>query len=481
MVLRLTSCIQVEVSYEAARLAKSAILGDSIAAQVQQYRLLPAYLERLKAANPTVFTQLVVNDETSRFLRVFICPQPVSKAFTHLRGLVATDGTHLRGAFVHTLLLAVGIDAENHIVPLAWALVESETESSWRWFLRNLCEAIPEFDQPTTTLISDRDKGLQSADNQLENAQRAYCIQHIAANVQAKYGIEPRRKFIACTYTMTEGAWNTAMDALKDIHRDAYMYVLGIHRHLWAPPFMTAKTWGHPTSNIVESINSLLLEDRKLAIVDLLNALWHKVMDLRFTRLNDATHKIATLRGQLHTEFALERLKDSLKFAQQRRVLCQDRLHGSVVSFSGASYTVDLENASCTCGRFQVNNIPCGHAIALINKLNLQPRDFIPKYFLLTTYKQTYTENLVAVNIANLTPSGDDCYPPHLRKPRGRPKEKRLRKGERCRREIAARAAAAGAIAAVPDNIVQRCSQCRGVGHNRTTCCEVVQFSIGGL
>jgi hypothetical protein len=70
----------------------------------------------------------------------------VSKAFTHLRGLVATDGTYLRGAFVHTLLLAVGIDAENHIVPLAWALVESETESSWRWFLRNLCEAILEFD-----------------------------------------------------------------------------------------------------------------------------------------------------------------------------------------------------------------------------------------------------------------------------------------------------------------------------------------------
>ena len=172
---------------------------------------------------------------------------------------------------------------------------------------------------------------------------------------------------------------------------------------------------------------------------------------------------------------------DSLKFAQQRRVLCQDRLHGSVVSFSGASYIVDLENASCTCGHFQVNNIPCGHAIALINKLNLQPRDVIPKYFLLTTYKESYTEIQVAVNIADLTPDGDDCYPPHLRKPRGRPKEKRLRKGERRRREIAARPAVAGALAEVPDNTVQRCSQCRGVGHNRTTCRDVVQFPIGGL
>jgi len=66
------------------------------------------------------------------------------------------------------------------------------------------------------------------------------------------------------------------------------MYFLAVHRHLWVPPFITVKTWGHPNPNIVELINFLLLEYRKLAIVALLNVLWHKVMDLRFTRLNDA-------------------------------------------------------------------------------------------------------------------------------------------------------------------------------------------------
>ena len=46
--------------------------------------------------------------------------------------------------------------------------------------------------------------------------------------------------------------------------------------------------------------------------------------------------------------------------------------------------------------------------------------------------------------------------PSRQRKPHGRPKEKRLRKRECCRREIAARAAAAEALAEAPENTEQR-------------------------
>jgi len=55
-----------------------------------------------------------------------------------VRGIVAVDGTFLKGTFVHTLLLAVGVDAEGHIVILAWAIVEGENESSWKWFFSQL-------------------------------------------------------------------------------------------------------------------------------------------------------------------------------------------------------------------------------------------------------------------------------------------------------------------------------------------------------
>jgi hypothetical protein len=458
-------------------------LGDTVEIQARQYKQLPAYLEALVDSNPEVYYTLLTDERNHRFRRVFICPKETANSFKLLRGLVATDGTYLKGFFVHTLLVAVGIDANNHILPLAWAVVESETESSWRWFLQQLSAAIPGLDSNSTTLISDRDKGLQSADDELQHIGRAFCVQHIAANVQSKFGIEPRRKFIDCTYARTEEAWDDCMQKLRETHGPAYMYVVAIDRGMWAPPFMTTRTWGHPTSNIVESINSLLLEERGLPIVELLNGIWHKFMDLRFTRLQEARSTIQKYPVQLSTNFALDVLKESLKFAQHRLVLRQDELHGSVLSYSKSRFFVNLAEHTCSYGRFQFNDIPCGHAVALIYKLRGHPRDFIPRFFSLETYRDTYRENMRPVNINAIESLSlsEMCLAPLLGRPRGRPKERRMRKGERKRRDTMRRAIAQGALPDVPVNAPQRCQQCNNIGHNRRTCTEVIRFGGGGL
>ena len=80
---------------------------------------------------------------------------------------MAIDGIFLTGRFVQVLLLAVGIDANGHNVILAWAVVESENEASWGYFLRLLRRSIPEVSSERCVLISDRDKGLIEADTVL--------------------------------------------------------------------------------------------------------------------------------------------------------------------------------------------------------------------------------------------------------------------------------------------------------------------------
>jgi hypothetical protein len=45
-----------------------------------------------------------------------------------LRPFYALDSTYTRSRYNITLLLAVGIDAEDNILPLAWALVPGESE-----------------------------------------------------------------------------------------------------------------------------------------------------------------------------------------------------------------------------------------------------------------------------------------------------------------------------------------------------------------
>ena len=51
-------------------------------------------------------------------------------AFEHCRPVISVDGTFLTGPYMGTLLVAIGNDANNRLVPLAFALVEAENNDS---------------------------------------------------------------------------------------------------------------------------------------------------------------------------------------------------------------------------------------------------------------------------------------------------------------------------------------------------------------
>ena len=44
----------------------------------------------------------------------------------------------MKGKYSHTMLIASAAVGDNGTIPIAYAVVESESESSWAWFLANL-------------------------------------------------------------------------------------------------------------------------------------------------------------------------------------------------------------------------------------------------------------------------------------------------------------------------------------------------------
>ena len=78
----------------------------------------------------------MVAGRTSIFLAcILVLPQSV-EAFRHCRPVLSIDGTFLLGKYMGTLLVAIACDADNVLVPLAFALVDRENKDSWGWFLR---------------------------------------------------------------------------------------------------------------------------------------------------------------------------------------------------------------------------------------------------------------------------------------------------------------------------------------------------------
>ncbi|GJV33825.1 hypothetical protein Tco_1394225 [Tanacetum coccineum] len=73
---------------------------------------------------------------TRVFQRIYVCLGALKLDFrARIRDILGLDGAFMKGPFPGQVLVAVGLDSNNGIYPLAYALVEAESKSSWCWSL----------------------------------------------------------------------------------------------------------------------------------------------------------------------------------------------------------------------------------------------------------------------------------------------------------------------------------------------------------
>lgn len=139
--------------------------------------------------------------KTHRFYRCLVAPAATRLAVQHLRPFIAIDACHTMSRYRLTLMIAAMIDGNGQIMPMCWALVPKESYSHWVWFLEHVTECFNtchfEIDQlEKLVVMSDREKGLTKAVSQvLPNAKHSHCCQHIASNIQSRFGITCRSYF----------------------------------------------------------------------------------------------------------------------------------------------------------------------------------------------------------------------------------------------------------------------------------------------
>jgi hypothetical protein len=101
---------------------------------------LPALFNAIKAKNLGMHYEYIPKPNEWRngreIFRAFWCFSQCVEAFRHCRPVLSIDGTFLLVKYNGTLLVAIPCDADNALVPLAFALVERENRDSWSWFLR---------------------------------------------------------------------------------------------------------------------------------------------------------------------------------------------------------------------------------------------------------------------------------------------------------------------------------------------------------
>ncbi|XP_020087512.1 uncharacterized protein LOC109709617 [Ananas comosus] len=142
----------------------------------EQYDKLSDYCAEIRKTNPG--SRLMLNLSNLIFQRMFICLDACKKGFqAGCRPIISVDGCFLKGKYHGRLLVAVGIDANDCIFPIAYAIVEVESTDTWSWFFQLLAEELNIWNSYTWTFMSDRQKGLiQSVETLFPNADHRFCV-----------------------------------------------------------------------------------------------------------------------------------------------------------------------------------------------------------------------------------------------------------------------------------------------------------------
>ena len=162
----------------------------------KSYDELPKLLVAMREfVSSTVFkynTKPVLDEEGQvvrgyRYLHMlFWAFKPAIEGFKYCKRMVQVDGTWLYGKYKHVLLVAVAQDGENHVIPIAYAIVDKESAESWYFFLTNLREHVIKDDG--VCIISDRHAGYMSVIEHRDSvwtpphAYPRYYIRHIGKN-----------------------------------------------------------------------------------------------------------------------------------------------------------------------------------------------------------------------------------------------------------------------------------------------------------
>ena len=183
------------------------------------------------------------------------CIRQIKSFLCYMRPLIIIDAAHLKGHYQGTNMVAVGMDGNNQIIPIATGVSQSETAESWIWFMRKLKECIGEV--PNLAIISDRHYGITAACNAVfPNAFHGYCCRHLMLNT--KMGSDTMK----CLYWKTCKAYTTEdfeklMLEIRSVRPQAYKKLVEAGVEKWSRAHCPAQRYNYLTSNSVESINAL--------------------------------------------------------------------------------------------------------------------------------------------------------------------------------------------------------------------------------
>ncbi|KAK4402084.1 putative L-cysteine desulfhydrase, chloroplastic [Sesamum angolense] len=305
--------------------------------------------------------------------------------------------------FFWSLLAATAADGDDGFFPVAFAVVDTESDENWRWFLQQLKTALSNCHG--LTFVADREKGLRESIAgifQNEDVHHGFCLRYLSEqfhrDLKGKFSHEVKRlmveDFFSAAHAPTPEGFHRCVESIKNISVQAHNWIMQSEPVHWANAFFQGARYNHMTSNFGELL--------QLESIDWLRRLTPSMED----RLEKESAKVSTLQVLISAGNRFE-------------------VRGETVE------VVDVDNCDCSCKGWQLTGLPCSHAIAVIGCLGRDPHDYCSRYFTTESYRTTYSQSVHPMsNVNGSLQKGTSqlavtVTPPPTRRPPGRPTTKK--------------------------------------------------------
>ncbi|KAL6527389.1 hypothetical protein OROGR_016479 [Orobanche gracilis] len=176
----------IDITYDVALRGRNNWVELIFGRHTSSFQMLPGYLHKLVEVNPGTLTDLDVGED-GKFQHLFVALGSSRMVYNYcLRPLIIVDGAHLKGRNKGILFVAVTIDANEQVYPLAYSVGPLENDASWKWFLERVYAAYG--CTQNTVIISDAHISIGNGVRHVYlNAHHALCFFHILNKLKS-YG-----------------------------------------------------------------------------------------------------------------------------------------------------------------------------------------------------------------------------------------------------------------------------------------------------
>ncbi|XP_019227552.1 PREDICTED: uncharacterized protein LOC109208851 [Nicotiana attenuata] len=396
----------------------------------ENYQILPSYLHMMVQKNPGTYTSIKRDEQN--------------------RAIIAVDAMFLKSKYYGVLFVAVSKDANNQIVPLSFGIAESKNNEAYIWFFGEMRKAVQV--RRELVFLSDRNQSIANGIRKVyPEAHHGICLYHFEKNLKQRHAkATVINLFQSAARSYKREDFNQLMSQLKSVDKKTYNYIMEEPPERWARSWFLRRRM--LTTNMVESMNSVLLKAREMPILRMLDFIQKKLGEWFYERrkkANETFHKVSI--------WAEEEMTKKMDLACKIFVFNLDSMLFRINS-EGIEFIVDLKKRTCDCLEFQLDELPCPHAIAAINKRYLQKSNYCSNWYSKKTWLKTYEGH---VNTVGHQKSWD--IPQNVEPDITKPSDVEILQGRRQKKRHIP------ATESVPLKST-KCSRCKQVGHNKTTC-----------